>query len=76
VVGEGVKAVFNINDIVPGEYYILIWKDADNDGSASIYDLVGWYGTGDYHTPSYDKIQIAEGATFNCGNLLTYVALK
>jgi hypothetical protein len=76
ITGEGVKAVFNINDIAPGEYYILIWKDVDNNGSATMNDLVGWYGTGNYHSPSYDKIQIAEGATFNCGNLLTYVALK
>ncbi|NTW24405.1 MAG: hypothetical protein HGA37_06885 [Lentimicrobium sp.] len=76
VAGEGVKAVFNINGITAGDYYILLWKDVDGNGSASMNDLVGWYGTGSYHSPAYDKIQIAEGETFNCGCLKTYIAVK
>jgi hypothetical protein len=76
VAGEGVKAVFNINGITAGDYYILLWKDVDGNGSPSEKDLIGWYGTGNYHSPAYDKIQIAEGETFNCGCLKTYIALK
>lgn len=76
VAGNGTKAVFNIEDIAPGDYYILIWKDVDGNGSATVNDLIGWYGSGNYHSPSYDKIQIISGETFNCGTLETYVALK
>ncbi len=76
VAGQGVKAVFNIDGITAGDYYVLLWKDVDENGSPSEKDLIGWYGTGNYHSPAYDKIQIAEGETFNCGNLKTYIALK
>jgi hypothetical protein len=71
--GDGTCVTFNITDIVPGDYYILLWKDADANGQASMNDLIGWYGTGSYYYPEYTKIQVAEGKTFNCV-LKTYVA--
>ncbi|KAF5056091.1 hypothetical protein DSECCO2_370950 [anaerobic digester metagenome] len=72
--GSGTKVVFNLTGFEAGDYYILLWKDVDKNGSASMGDLVGWYGDGDYHSPNYFKIQVGEGQTFCCDQLKTYVA--
>ncbi len=74
VSGAGNMVVFNLSGFNAGIYYILLWKDRDNNGSASAGDLVGWYGDGDYHAPNYYKIEVVEGQTFYCEQFKTYIA--
>lgn len=62
----GSMAVFNFTGITPGDYYILLWKDCDNNRSASVGDYIGWYGDGIYQSPSYTKITVADRKTFQC----------
>jgi hypothetical protein len=59
-------AVFNFTGITPGDYYILLWKDCDNNRNASVGDYIGWYGTGIYQSPLYSKITVADRETFQC----------
>lgn len=66
VVAVGSTAVFNITGITAGDYYLMLWKDCDNNRDASVGDFLGWYGDGDYHTPSFQKITVADNATFQC----------
>jgi len=66
VTAVGSMAVFNFTGITPGDYYILLWKDCDNNRSASVGDYIGWYGTGIYQSPTYSKITIADRETFQC----------
>lgn len=76
VSGSGTKVAFNLTGFPAGDYYILLWKDSDNNGAPTMYDLIGWYGDGDYHTPNYFKIQVADGQTFNCNTIKTYIATQ
>jgi hypothetical protein len=63
---NGFMAVFNFTGITPGDYYVLLWKDCDKNGSASVGDYIGWYGTGIYQSPTYTKITVADRETFQC----------
>lgn len=74
VTGSGARVVFNLTGFEAGDYYILLWKDVDKNGSASVGDLIGWYGDGNYRSPNYFKIQVSEGQTFCCDQFKTYIA--
>lgn len=63
--GSGASVSFTITDINPGNYYLDVWKDNDNDAFWSVGDFVGWYGTGGLGSPSLTEFQIGEGETFN-----------
>lgn len=66
VIDNGSMAVFNFTGIAAGDYYILLWKDCDKNGSASVGDYIGWYGTGIYQSPTYTKITLTDRKTFQC----------
>ncbi len=63
VTGSGSRVSFTLPDLNPGNYYLGIWKDNDNNGYRSVGDFVGWYGTGGLGSPSLTEIQIQDGQT-------------
>ena len=65
VTGSGASVSFTLTDVNPGNYYLDVWKDADNDGFWSSGDYVGWYGSGGLGSPSLTEFQITQGQTFN-----------
>ena len=63
VAGSGSSVTFTLPEINPGNYYLDIWKDNDNDAMWSLGDFVGWYGSGGLGSPSLTQIQIQDGQT-------------
>ena len=63
VTGSGSSVSFTLPEVNPGNYYLDIWKDNDNDAIWSVGDFVGWYGSGGLGSPSLTEIQIQEGQT-------------
>jgi len=66
VTGAGASVTFTITDVLPGNYYLDVWKDIDNSSNWTLGDYVGWYGSGGLGSPSLTQFQITEGQTFNC----------
>jgi hypothetical protein len=54
---------FTMEDVIPGDYFIDVWKDNDNSLTYSNGDFLGWCGSGDLLNPKLDKVQISEGQT-------------
>jgi hypothetical protein len=70
VTGSGPSVTWSISDnIVPGDYYLDIWKDVDNSASWSLTDFVGWYGSGPIGTPSLTVFSIAQNQSVDLGNI-------
>jgi len=65
VTGSGASVSFSLTNVNPGNYYLDVWKDVDNDGFWSLGDYVGWFGSGGLGSPNLTEFQIAEGETFN-----------
>ncbi len=73
VSGSGASATFTIIGVNPGNYFLDIWKDNDNDGVwASSGDYVGWYGTGGLSNFALSEFQISQGQTF-IANVAMYI---
>lgn len=66
VTGSGANVSFTLTNVNPGNYYLDVWKDRDNDGFWSRDDFVGWYGSGGLGSPNLTEFQITDGQTFNC----------
>lgn len=66
VTGSGASVSFTLTDVNPGNYYLDVWKDIDNDAFWSSGDYVGWYGSGGLGSPALTQFQIAQGETFTC----------
>ena len=66
VSGTGASVTFELVDVLPGNYYLDVWKDIDNNAFWSSGDYIGWYGTGGLGSPALTEFQIAQGQTFNC----------
>lgn len=65
VSGSGASTTFTITGVNPGNYFLDIWKDNDNDGVwATSGDYVGWYGTGGLSNFALSEFQISQGQTF------------
>jgi uncharacterized protein (DUF2141 family) len=65
VTGSGASVSFTLANINPGNYYLDVWKDNDNDAGWSTGDFLGWYGSGGLGSPNLTEIQISEGQTVN-----------
>jgi len=76
VTGSGASVSFSLTDVVPGNYYLDIWKDQDNNGMWTSNDFIGWYGSGGLGSPSLTQFQLAEGQTFNCTVEMYIIAKK
>ena len=75
VSGSGASVSFTLSNINPGNYYLDVWKDVDNNGIWTTGDYVGWYGSGGLGSPALTEIQITEGQTFSC-TVEMYIAKK
>jgi len=63
--GSGASVTFSMSNVLPGNYYMDVWKDCDNDGNWTSGDFVGWYGGGGYGSPDLTEFQITQGETKN-----------
>lgn len=63
VTGSGASVTFRLS-ANPGNYYLDIWKDNDNNGFWSAGDFIGWYGSGGLGSPALTEIQLQEGQNF------------
>ena len=74
VTGAGATVSFTLADnIVPGNYYLDVWKDIDNSATWSVGDFVGWYGTGGLGSPTLTQFSINSGQTVNTGKINMYL---
>lgn len=64
--GSGGSVSFALTDILPGNYYLLVWKDNNNSADIDNGDFVGIYGKVNLGSWNLTEIQIAEGQTFTC----------
>ncbi len=65
VTGSGASVTFSLTDVNPGNYYLDIWKDNNNDGFWTAGDYVGWYGSGGLGSPNLTEFQISDGESKN-----------
>jgi len=74
-IGSGATVTFSMTSVLPGNYYLDVWKDNDNLGSWSSGDFVGWYGSGGLGSPALTEFQITTGQTLNF-NIQMYIIAK
>lgn len=60
---SGAVVNYTIANVVPGNYYLDIWKDNDNDGAWSVGDFAGMLTSGALNASGLIPFQIAEGQT-------------
>jgi hypothetical protein len=72
VSGSGAAVSFTLNDIVPGTYYLDVWKDIDNTATWTANDFVGWYGSGGLGSITLTPLQVTAGGTFTT-NVTMYI---
>jgi len=63
VSGSGASVTFVLAGLNPGNYYLDVWKDNDNNAVWSTGDFVGWYGSGGLGSPNLTEFQIADEET-------------
>jgi hypothetical protein len=63
VTGSGAQVTFKLA-ANPGNYYLDIWKDIDNNGFWSVGDFIGWYGSGGLGSPDLTEIQLMQDQNF------------
>lgn len=73
--GSGASVSFVIANVLPGNYYLDVWKDIDNSATWTSGDYIGWYGSGGLGSPSLTEFQIIEGQTFTA-NVNMYIIAK
>jgi hypothetical protein len=72
--GTGASVSFELTDVLPGNYYLDVWKDIDNSAEWSFGDFVGWYGSGGLGSPQLTEFQIADGQTFDVSVTMYIIA--
>lgn len=75
VTGAGASVSFEMTDVLPGNYYLDVWKDIDNSANWTVGDYVGWYGSGGLGSPSLTEFQITQGQTLSF-NVNMYIIAK
>ncbi|MFA6127284.1 MAG: hypothetical protein WC699_08275 [Bacteroidales bacterium] len=63
VTGSGASVTYRLS-ANPGNYYLDIWKDNDNNGFWTAGDFIGWYGSGGLGAPALTEIQLQQGQNF------------
>ena len=66
VQGSGGSVTFTISDILPGNYYLSVWKDNNNSKELDKGDFIGIYGEINLCAYIFSELQVSEGETFNC----------
>lgn len=64
-IGAGASVTFSMDNVLPGNYYLDVWKDIDNSATWSSGDFVGWHGSGGLGSPDLTEFQIIQGETKN-----------
>jgi hypothetical protein len=73
--GSGASVAFSMTNVLPGNYYLDVWKDIDNSGTWTAGDYVGWYGSGGLGAPALTEFQIVQDETKNF-NVQMYIIAK
>jgi hypothetical protein len=73
--GSGASVAFSMTNVLPGNYYLDVWKDIDNSGTWTSGDYVGWFGSGGLGSPALTEFQIVQGETKNF-NIQMYIIAK
>ncbi|MFO7614046.1 MAG: hypothetical protein R6W71_05335 [Bacteroidales bacterium] len=73
--GAGASVTFEMKDVLPGNYYLDVWKDIDNSANWSSGDFVGWYGSGGLGAPALTEFQIVAGQTIDL-NIQMFIIAK
>ncbi|MBK6785365.1 MAG: hypothetical protein IPG79_17635 [Saprospiraceae bacterium] len=60
------EVTFTISDILPGNYYLSVWKDNNNSKELDKGDFIGIYGEINLGAYIFSELQVSEGETFNC----------
>ena len=71
VTGSGAQVSYRLS-ANPGNYYLDVWKDNDNNGFWSALDFVGWYGSGGLGSPFLTEIQLQPAQNFT-SNITMYI---
>ncbi|MBK6365197.1 MAG: hypothetical protein IPF52_17675 [Saprospiraceae bacterium] len=61
--GVGAVVTFSLTNINPGNYYVDVWKDNDNNGFWSAGDFVGIYGNLNLGADGLTEVQVGQGQT-------------
>jgi hypothetical protein len=54
---------FTLNDLVPGTYFLDLWKDNDSNSAWTKDDFAGWYGSGTPANPQLQSFEVRRGQT-------------
>jgi len=76
VSGSGPVVSFTFGNLLPGTYFVDVWKDGDNSARWSAGDFVGWYGTGALGSPNFNRVQVREGETVSVGDIFMYLLVN
>jgi uncharacterized protein (DUF2141 family) len=66
VQGSGGSVTFTISDILPGNYYLSVWKDNNNSQQLDNKDFIGIYGEINLGAYNFSELQVSAGQTFTC----------
>ncbi len=72
--GSGDSVTFSMTNVLPGNYYLDVWKDIDNSGTWSSGDYVGWYGSGGIGSPELTEFEITQGEILNLNVQMMIIA--
>jgi uncharacterized protein (DUF2141 family) len=64
--GSGGSVTFTIPNVLPGNYYLSVWKDNNNSEELDKGDFIGIYGEINLGSYSFSELQVKEGETTNC----------
>ncbi|MBK8819778.1 MAG: hypothetical protein IPN49_12085 [Saprospiraceae bacterium] len=64
--GSGGNVTFTIPNVLPGNYYLSVWKDNNNSQVFDKGDFIGIYGVINLGAYTFTEMAVKEGETFNC----------
>ncbi len=62
--GSGASATYTMTDVAPGNYYLDVWKDNNNNQQWDAGDFFGVYGTSLWPVPQFTPFSVSAGQTF------------
>jgi hypothetical protein len=65
VFGFGPIVSFTFPQVVPGSYYLDVWKDMDNSITLSSGDFIGWYGNVNFTNPVFKELIVQDSLPVN-----------
>lgn len=68
--GDGARISFAFAELVPGTYYLDVWKDNDNSAGWTCGDFAGWFGAGNLEAPELVTLEVRDGETCDVGEIV------